>query len=93
MRSAGASYRVTKNLTVELSYRYIDLGNATTGTLTDWAGGTHTPYEFQRLTSNDVRLGFRFNFDSGFETSAPVRYYAPPPPPVYAPQPPLSSRG
>jgi opacity protein-like surface antigen len=96
---AGVGYRVTRNLTLELAYRYIDLGNATTGTMNGFCcGATDTPYEFRHLTSHDVKLGMRFNFDSEFETPVPVRYYAPPqvyapPPPVYAPQPPLSSRG
>ena len=56
--------------------------------------------EFKRLTSHDLKLGLRFNFDT-FD-SRPAPYYAPAPvyqrPPVYAPQPmyvqpPLRSRG
>jgi opacity protein-like surface antigen len=95
---AGVGYRVTKNMTLEFAYRYIDLGDATTGTMINYAGVQDTPFEFHHLTSQDIKIGFRFNFDSGFETPGPARYYAPPqvyapPPPVYAPQPPLSSRG
>lgn len=97
---AGLAYKVSKNFTVELAYRYVDLGKATTGNWVSFdndqnlAGST-----FNRITSHDVKLGLRFNLD-GFETfsrPAPV-YYAPapvytaPPPPVYV-QPPLQSRG
>lgn len=96
---AGLAYKVSKNFTVELAYRYVDLGKATTGNWVSYdnnqniAGST-----FNRITSHDVKLGLRFNLD-GFETfsrPAPV-YYAPAPvytapPPVYV-QPPLQSRG
>lgn len=100
---AGIGYRVTRNVTVELAYRYIDLGDATTGNVTGFCcGSTDTPYQFQHLTSQDIKLGVRFNFDSGFETPAPIQYYPPPPayqpppaypPPAYQPPPPLRSRG
>ena len=30
----GLAYNVTRNVTLELAYRYIDLGNASTGTVT-----------------------------------------------------------
>jgi opacity protein-like surface antigen len=97
---AGVGYRVTKNLTLELAYRYINLGDATTGTMHGFCcGSTDTPFEFHRLTSQDVKLGLRFNFDA-FDVAPPPQYYAPPPAPVYAPPPvytapppPLRSRG
>jgi opacity protein-like surface antigen len=76
---AGLGYQVTRNTTLELSYRYIDLGNATTGTMINYAGVADTPFEFRHLTSQDVRLGLRFNFAPGFEAPAPVQYFEPPP--------------
>lgn len=90
---AGVAYKLTRNVTIELSYRYIDLGKATTGTMVDYTGsGTDTPFEFRHLTSNDVRLGLRFNLDSLYDSPQPVRYYAQAPayaaPPVYT-QPPV----
>ena len=97
---AGVGYKVTKNVTVELAYRYIDLGNAQSGNITNFAGVVGGPYEFNHLTSHDLKLGLRFNFDA--LESRPVTYYAPPPlyqaPPVYQPapvyvQPPLRSKG
>jgi opacity protein-like surface antigen len=97
---AGVGYKVTKNLTLELAYRYIDLGNAQSGNITNFAGVVGGPYEFNHITSHDLKLGLRFNFDA-FEPR-PATYYAPPPvyqaPPVYQPapvyvQPPLRSKG
>ena len=95
---AGLAYKVSKNFTVELAYRYVDLGKATTGNLVSYDGSqTLAGSTFDRITSHDVKLGLRFNLDSVdvFSRSAPV-YYAPAPvytpPPVYV-QPPLHSRG
>ena len=76
---AGVGYRVTPAMTLELAYRYIDLGDAQTNTLINYAGGTDTPFEFHHLTSHDLKLGLRYNF-GGYD-------YPPPPPP------PLRSRG
>lgn len=100
---AGLAYKVSKNFTVELAYRYVDLGNAESGDLYTYLGQNNifNPMEFKRLTSHDIRLGVRFNLDGFAERSRPI-YYTPPPqtysppsysPPVYAPPPPLRSRG
>jgi opacity protein-like surface antigen len=75
---AGLAYNVTQNFTVELAYRYINLGNATTGTVTTFAGTCGcTPLEFNHLTSQDLKLGLRFNLDSFYEAPRPVPYYPP----------------
>jgi len=98
---AGVAYKVTKNFTVELAYRYVDLGDAQSGDIYNYLGGNsvNNPMEFHHLTSHDFKLGLRVNFDA-FTGYAPVQYYAPPPPPpvyapppVYTPPPPLRSRG
>ena len=82
---AGLGYQLTRNVTVELAYRYLDLGKASTGTMVSFdaatSGLTSTPFEFRHLTSQDLKLGVRFNLDSFYETPHP--YYPPP----------LSSRG
>jgi opacity protein-like surface antigen len=98
---AGLAYKVTRNFTVELAYRYLDLGNAATGNAITFDGNVFPPFEFQHLTSHDVKLGVRFNLDSLYMPARPVQYYSQPqiytPPPVYAPAPvyapPLRSRG
>jgi opacity protein-like surface antigen len=71
---AGLAYQVYRNVTLELSYRYIDLGNAQSGDLVafDGTNNFYNPMEFHHLTSQDVRLGVRFNFGG----------YEPPPPPL-----------
>jgi opacity protein-like surface antigen len=62
---AGVAYRVTNNFTVELAYRYLDMGSAVTGGGSNFTGGTSTrPFQFNDLTSQDVKLGVRWNFDA-----------------------------
>jgi opacity protein-like surface antigen len=75
---AGLAYKVTPNMTVELAYSYVNLGNGTTGVDSAFDGsvGGHV-FKFNNITSNDVKLGVRWNLDS---------------PPVYAP-PPLVTKG
>ena len=100
---AGLAYKVSKNFAVELSYRYVRLGDAVTGDIVTYQGtnNVYNPTTFKSLSSHDIRLGVRWNLDGMFERSRPV-YYAPPqpvytPPPVYSPPvyapPPLRSRG
>lgn len=70
---AGLAYKVTNNLTLEMSYRYVSLGNGVTGDLRafDGTNNVYNPMQFHDITSQDVRFGMRWNFD------APA--YAPPP--------------
>jgi hypothetical protein len=60
---------------VELGYSYVNLGDATTGIVSDFTGfaNNHT-MGFKDITSHDLTLGVRWNLDS------PAMY--PPPPPV-----------
>jgi opacity protein-like surface antigen len=83
---AGLAYQLSRNVTLELAYRYIDLGNARSGDVIVFTGTNNffNPMEFNHLTSNDVKLGLRFNF-GGDDFDRPR--------PVYAPPPPLNSRG
>ena len=70
---AGLSYQVTPTFAVEMSYRYLSLGDATTGPTNSFDGVTvvnGTPFVFKDLTSQDVRIGFRWLFAE------------PPPPPL-----------
>ena len=73
---AGLAYQVWRNVTLELAYRYIDLGNAQSGDLAafDGTNNFYNPMEFHHLTSQDIKLGVRFNL-GGYD-------YAPPPPPL-----------
>jgi opacity protein-like surface antigen len=70
---AGLAYKVTQNLTLELAYSYVDMGSGITGATYSFdqvTNTTHAPFSFRNITSNDVKLGLRWNFDT----------YAPPPP-------------
>lgn len=74
---AGLGYQVTPNLTLELAYSYVNLGDGVTGVVStfDGSAGGHV-FNFRNITSNDVTLGIRWNLDT------------PPPPP-----PPLVTKG
>ena len=72
---AGLAYKVNQNFTVELAYRYLDLGSAITGkgdTFDGILAGRARPFEFHDLTSHDIKLGVRW-------TCCDV---PPPPPPL-----------
>jgi opacity protein-like surface antigen len=78
---AGLAYKVTPGLSLELTYRYVDLGTARTGLTNSFDGVTvvnATPFQFGTITSQDVMLGFRWNLGE-------------PEPPVMAP--PLVRKG
>jgi opacity protein-like surface antigen len=79
---AGLAYKVTNNFTVEASYRWVHLGDATSGDLITFNGinNVNNPMEFRNLTSNDFRLGVRW-------TCCEV------PPPAPMPPPPLVRKG
>jgi len=74
---AGLAYRVNPDLTVELAYSYVDLGNSTTGHSAPF-GLPLTPFvfKFSNITSNDLKLGVRWSLD-------PAPVYVPPEPAVH----------
>ncbi|MES2197858.1 MAG: outer membrane beta-barrel protein [Pseudomonadota bacterium] len=75
---AGVAYKVTPNFTVELAYRYLDMGDGLTGDLRTFDGvnGIVNPTTFKSITSHDLKLGVRWDLSS---------------PPAYAP--PLMRKG
>ena len=76
---AGVAYKVSPNFTVELAYRYLDMGNGLTGDLRTFDGvnGIYNPMTFKGITSHDLKLGVRWDLNT--------------PQPVY--QPPLIRKG
>lgn len=70
---AGLAYRVTPAFTVELAYRYVDLGHGTTGDIINFDGTNNwvNPMEFKNLSSHDMKLGVRWMI-------MPEPVYAPP---------------
>jgi opacity protein-like surface antigen len=63
---AGLSYQVTPAFSVDLTYRYLNLGSAQTGTPHAFDGTVipTNPFVFNNLTSNDVMLGMRWALDT-----------------------------
>ena len=70
---AGLAYRVTPNFTVELAYRYLDMGDGLTGDLRTFDGtnNINNPTTFKNITSHDLKLGVRWDLIS-------PQVYAPP---------------
>jgi opacity protein-like surface antigen len=76
---AGLAYEVTPGFTVELAYRYINLGDGVTGPTNSFDGVTvvnGSGFVMKDITSQDVKLGVRWEFM-----------------PAYAPPPPLVTKG
>jgi opacity protein-like surface antigen len=72
---AGLAYRISPGLTLELAYSYVNLGNGLTGPTNSFdqvTNTTHAPFSFNNITSNDVKLGLRWDL------SAPSVYTPPP---------------
>jgi opacity protein-like surface antigen len=69
----GLAYRVAPGVTVELGYSYMNLGDATTGVNSNFAGTATAqfPWTMKDITSHDLTLGVRWDLES---------------PQVYAPQ-------
>lgn len=61
---AGLGYEVTDAFTVELAYRYVDMGDAQSGDLVAYDGTNliDNPMIFEDITSHDLKLGFRYSF-------------------------------
>lgn len=59
---AGVGFEVNEALTLELAYRYLDMGDGESGDLiaSDGTDDFDNPMEFKDITSHDVRLGVRY---------------------------------
>jgi opacity protein-like surface antigen len=59
---AGVSYQVTPGLSIELAYRYLDLGDAEVAMYQSYpAAGTFAgTNQFKHIYSNDIKLGVRW---------------------------------
>ena len=62
---AGVAFKATENLTFDLGYSYVDLGDAQSGDLIAYDGtnNINNPMKFNHLTSHDVKLGVRYTFN------------------------------
>ena len=61
---AGLAFDVTDAFTVELAYRFLDLGDAQSGDLVGFDGTNNidNPMKFKDITSHDLKLGVRYTF-------------------------------
>jgi opacity protein-like surface antigen len=58
---AGLGFEVNDQLTLDLGYRYLHIGDAESGDVDPYTGGTVvSPVLFNGISSHDVTLGFRY---------------------------------
>ena len=71
---AGLSYDITENFKVEFAYRYLNLGDAETGTLVrrDFSGCNCVSMKFDEIDSHDLKVGFRYLLGGPAAPIAPV---------------------
>lgn len=67
----GLAYDVNPSVTLDLSYRYADLGDARSGTVTAYDGSSsYAGVNIDDVTSHDLMLGVRWKL--GHTVAAPV---------------------
>lgn len=67
----GLAYEVNQSVTLDLSYRYTDLGDARSGTVTAFDGSSsYAGVDIEDITSHDLMLGVRWKL--GHEPAAPM---------------------
>src|SRR4029077_21153318 len=88
---AGIGYKIAPNFTIELAYRYLDMGDGLTGDLRTFDGINNivNPMTFKHLTSHDLKFGVRWEICPPGYGSAFATAYAP----AYAPPQPLIRKG
>ncbi len=72
---AGVGYEVNDRLTIDLAYRYVDLGDGVTGDIVrfDGVNNVYNPMHFNDITSHDIMLGFRYALGGkDYYSDAPV---------------------
>lgn len=56
---AGVSYAINQNLSLDLGYRYLNLGDAKTGYIVD-SSGVSTRFDYKDIQAHEVRVGLRY---------------------------------
>jgi len=56
---AGVEYPISDRLSLDLGYRYLNLGDARTGSVTDGSGNV-THMDYKDITAHEVRVGLRY---------------------------------
>ncbi|WP_026792687.1 outer membrane protein [Pleomorphomonas oryzae] len=57
---AGVEYPLSDRLSLDLGYRYLNLGDAQTGSVTANPGGAVTHINYEDIQAHEVRLGLRY---------------------------------
>jgi opacity protein-like surface antigen len=75
---AGVGYEVNKNLTLEVGYRYLNLGEAHSGRIQNaFIAQNLSPLRAKEIDSHDIKIGMRWNFgepECCGPTERPVAY-------------------
>ena len=66
----GVSYKVTPSMSIDLGYRYIDMGSGATGATRAFDGSFSNggPFTFNHITSHDFKLGLRWMLEPPAQT-------------------------
>ena len=71
---AGASFDVSQQVTLDLTYRWANLGSASSGVVTAYDGsGSISGVHINDITSNDVMLGVRYKLQREAVVYQPVK--------------------
>jgi opacity protein-like surface antigen len=71
---AGASFDVTPQVALDLSYRWANLGSAASGAVLTYDGAAgFAGHHIKDITSNDVLLGVRYKFQREAVVYQPVK--------------------
>ncbi len=81
---AGVAYNVTPNVTLEVGYRYLNMGRVESGRLQNaFINENYAPVRYRTMDSHDIRIGMRWALNGGDCCGAPP----PEPMPMPAPAP------
>jgi opacity protein-like surface antigen len=61
---AGIGWQISERAILDIGYRYLDMGKATSGTL-DSAGFTNPPVRIDDLSAHEFKVGLRYHFGGG----------------------------
>lgn len=76
---AGLGFEVTRNLKMEVAYRYLNMGTAESGVIGCNFAACANEVQRYKLQSHDVKVGFRYLLNDDAPVSAPIAM------PAYAP--------
>jgi len=71
---AGITYKVTQSMSIDLGYRYLDMGSGTTGATRAFDGSFTNggPFTFNHISSHDLKLGVRWMLEPAPQMQQPV---------------------